>query len=171
MESFIHSFGIEWKLLIAQIINFGILVLVLARFVYRPLLNVIDERIQKVKEAEEKSSSADARLEEIKNLENEVLAKARVAGAKIVEDAEKAAKENAARILAQAQTEADKIASQGKLALEQESVKIREAFKSEALSIVALALEKTVGKYLDSDAKQKISTETNHEVSKLTASK
>ena len=87
MELF-QSFGIEWKLIIAQIINFGVLVFILWKLVYRPLLKVLDERTKQAKDAEEKSNSVDSKLEEIKKLEEQTLAEARNAGQKLLKDAE-----------------------------------------------------------------------------------
>ena len=36
--------GIDWKLLIAQAVNFGILFLVLRRFAYKPMLDFLENR-------------------------------------------------------------------------------------------------------------------------------
>lgn len=43
--------GVDWKLLLAQIANFAILLSVLTFFVYRPLLRVIDERRERIRKS------------------------------------------------------------------------------------------------------------------------
>lgn len=64
--------GIDWRLLIAQIVNFVILVLILWRVLYKPLLNMMHAREEKVakgldmaKEAEERKSAAQAEYEQL----------------------------------------------------------------------------------------------------------
>ena len=43
--------GINWGLLIAQIVNFAILLAILTKFLYRPLLRLLDERSARVRKA------------------------------------------------------------------------------------------------------------------------
>jgi F-type H+-transporting ATPase subunit b len=87
MSGLLSSLGIEWKSLVAQLINFGILVFVLWKLVYKPILKVLDERAQMAKDAAEKSNSIESKLEEMRLREEEVLVKARLAGEKLVKDA------------------------------------------------------------------------------------
>ncbi len=44
MEELAKVFGVDWKLLLVQLINFGILLFILQRFFYKPLLKMIDDR-------------------------------------------------------------------------------------------------------------------------------
>ena len=169
MSGLISSLGIEWKSLIAQLINFGILVFVLWKLVYKPILKVLDERTQMAKDAEAKSSSIDSKLEEMKLREEEVLAKARVAGEKLVKDAESAALALKTKLSAEATASAEKIVSDAKLAMASENEKFQSELKKEVVGIVASAIEATVGKYLDSDAKHKLAEEASKEALKIEA--
>ncbi|MDB5204450.1 MAG: F-type H+-transporting ATPase subunit b [Candidatus Taylorbacteria bacterium] len=167
MESFIHSFGIEWKLLIAQIINFGILAFVLFKLVYKPLLKVLDDRTAMVKDAEEKSSSIEAKLQEIKELEEKVLAEARANGAKLLKDAEISAKELRNKLEIDAHNHAEKIVKEAEARLMADQSKRDAEIRKEIVSVVATAIEATVGKYLDSGAKQKLNDEATKETLKV----
>ena len=64
MDQLISTFGIDWRLLLVQSVNFGLLLLVLWRFVYRPVLAMIDERREKIAEGVQKAEAADRRLAE-----------------------------------------------------------------------------------------------------------
>lgn len=44
----LHVFGIDWRLLIVQVINFGVLMALLYIFLYGPLMKLIDERRAKI---------------------------------------------------------------------------------------------------------------------------
>jgi len=48
MSALFTQLGINWKLLLAQGINFGLLLVVLAKFVYRPLLKLMKEQREKI---------------------------------------------------------------------------------------------------------------------------
>ena len=48
MDTIIESFHVDFKLLIAQAINFLIVFLVLYYFVFKPLLKVMKERSEKI---------------------------------------------------------------------------------------------------------------------------
>lgn len=62
MDQLITTFGIDWRLLLIQAVNFGLLLLILWRFVYRPVLAMIDERREKVAEGVRKFEEADRNL-------------------------------------------------------------------------------------------------------------
>ncbi len=167
MEEIAHSLGIEWKLLIAQIINFGILAFVLFKLVYKPLLKVLDERTEMVRDAAEKSSSIDARLAEIKELEEKVLAEARANGAKLIKDAEISAKELRNKLEIDAHTHAEKIVKEAEARILADQNKRDAEIRKEIVSVVATAIESTVGRYLDSSAKQKLAEEATKETLKV----
>jgi F-type H+-transporting ATPase subunit b len=161
------SLGIEWKLLVAQIINFGILVFVLYKLVYRPLLKVLDERSQMVQDAKDKSSSVDAKLDEIKALEESTLAESRKRGAEIIKETEAAALVLKARLEKDAAEAATKVVREAEVRMKAEQEKMNASLKSEIKEIVASAIESTVGKYLDAGAKHKLAEEASSEALKV----
>ena len=59
MEALVHALGIQWSALIAQAVNFLILLFILSRFVYRPILKVIDDRRALVAESVRKAEEID----------------------------------------------------------------------------------------------------------------
>ena len=50
MEEIIKTFHIDWKLLIAQAVNFAIVVFALYKFAYKPLLKTMNERTAKIEQ-------------------------------------------------------------------------------------------------------------------------
>ena len=48
MSELFSKLGIDWKLLIAQIINFLVLLFVLYKFAYRPILSMLEKRTKKI---------------------------------------------------------------------------------------------------------------------------
>ena len=70
MSELFAAFGINWKLLLVQAINFSLLLLVLWRYLYTPMLRIIDERQMKIAEGVKTAEAAKKKLEDA-NLKSE----------------------------------------------------------------------------------------------------
>ncbi len=62
MSELFAVFGINWKLLLVQGLNFGILMLLLWKFLYTPVLKLIDDRRKKIEEGVKNAEEADKKL-------------------------------------------------------------------------------------------------------------
>lgn len=110
----ISQLGIDWKLLIAQIVNFTILLLILKKFLYTPVLdmlhkrsNVIAKSIQEAKKIEE-----DCKKLEI-DKENE-MREARAKAKNIISDAAVLAEKEKEKIIASGHTDSVKMVEEAK---------------------------------------------------------
>jgi F-type H+-transporting ATPase subunit b len=88
----LFQLGIDWKLLLSQMVNFFILLVVLTFFVYKPLIKVIKERSKKIKEGLDKAKEADVRLKEIDVIGKEKIHEAEQKGIEIIKATEVKAK-------------------------------------------------------------------------------
>jgi F-type H+-transporting ATPase subunit b len=103
MQELFTTFGINWKLLLIQAVNFGVLLTALTYFLYRPIMKVLDERRGKIAEGVRAADAAEQRLADAKTEADSIvgdgarqaevlLANARTSadekGATIVKDAE-----------------------------------------------------------------------------------
>ncbi|HZS42816.1 MAG TPA: F0F1 ATP synthase subunit B [Candidatus Paceibacterota bacterium] len=156
MSALLTSLGIDWKLLIAQAINFAILVYVLRRFVYVPVIDVLEKRRREIAETKEKEKLAGTRLAEIETEKQKILTTAREAAQEILAKAEKASQTQTEESLRLAEEKAKTLISEAKLSLEQERLKIRSEIKSEIGEVVTAAVEKTVGDFLSKEAEAKL---------------
>lgn len=111
MNDILHALGIQWSALLAQAVNFGILIFLLARFVYKPVLKVIDDRrkaiadsMQQVKDIEKQKERIDQEraviLRKADEEGGELLARAKTEAEAIRTEIESAAKAQAKQILA-----------------------------------------------------------------------
>jgi F-type H+-transporting ATPase subunit b len=62
MQQLFAAFGIDWRLLIIQGINFAMLLGALTYFLYKPMMKLIDERRAKIAEGVRKAEEADRNL-------------------------------------------------------------------------------------------------------------
>ena len=66
MSELFAAFGVNWKLLLVQAVNFGLLLSALTYFLYKPVLRMIDERREKVAEGVRTAEEADRKLADAK---------------------------------------------------------------------------------------------------------
>ena len=109
---------IDWKILIAQIINFAILFFILKKFLYKPFFDLLENRRKKIQEGIDNSLKADERIAQLKewkaNMERKnsedrtgILAKAQSEAKKRESQTIKDAEEKKAALLVKAQKEAE----------------------------------------------------------------
>jgi F-type H+-transporting ATPase subunit b len=158
------SLGINLPLLLAFVINFIILLVILGKFLYKPVLKMLDERTQKVKESMEwaeaiKRDYEQARVEVQKQIEKGrqeaqgILAQALQKGEGLKEEARKEAAEQAKAILEKARIE-----------LGAERDKMVEDLRREFVSLLILASEKVIRQTLDKEKQSRLIAETLEEI-------
>lgn len=146
MSELFHTLGIDWRLLGAQVLNFAILAVLLTRFLYRPMVKLLDERREKAVLIGEQSR---ALTESRRVFEQETLRErsiARQEADRIVRQARENAEEMRGRMLkeVEADTAAARERFRAELARERDRV-FREA-QQELAGLVLVATEKVLGR-------------------------
>ena len=83
----INNFGFEPILFVAQIINFLIIYWILKRFLYKPILKLLEERKHKIAQGLKHAEEAEKRLLEATESEEKILKKAQSDAKKMVDTA------------------------------------------------------------------------------------
>ena len=120
-----EALGLDIKLLLAQIINFGILFFVLKKILYKPVIKILDDRKKAIEESSRNSQKIE---EELKNLEERKT--------KVIETIQNEAKKDKEKLIALAQEEKKKIIDEAKKTADAEvskSVRKIEAAQEESL--------------------------------------
>ena len=130
-------------MLLAQVVNFTILALVLGKFLYKPILKMLDERRKKIEEGLKLTEKMKIKEAELDSEREKVLDKAKAEGVKIIEEHRDKAKKVEADIIIKAGEEAKVIKEKAKAELEEEKKIMRSDLNSQVLSI-ATAMAKTV---------------------------
>lgn len=149
MEELIEKLGINWKLILAQIVNFGILFFVLKKFAYKPILELLEKREKRIKEAQDFTEGVEIKMKELDNITKEKLNEAALKADEIIHKAKESAKEREKEIIAQALEKSKKIADEARWLAQQEKEKAFQELKGEVGSLVVLAAEKIIGKEID----------------------
>jgi len=144
MEELVKTFHIDAGLLLAQFVNFAIVLIVLYKFAYKPILKTLNDRTGKIEKGLKDAEDAQNKLAEMEKKEKEVLAKAREAGQKIIATAEKTALKNKEEFLAEAKAQSDKLLAEAGKKIEEEKNKMIGEIKSEMAGLVVMAAEKII---------------------------
>ena len=169
MGNLVSSLGIEWKELIAQAINFGLLVFILTKLLYKPVMKSIEAKEKAIQGAKDMSLDMEKKLEESAEAQKKVLDKARAESEKIIKNTEASAAVLKKNLLEEAKHQAETIVKQGEAKIREENDKLRRDIKKEVGTLVADVVEKTVGKYIDENAKHSLKDEASKEFSKISA--
>jgi F-type H+-transporting ATPase subunit b len=149
MDELIKTFHIETNLLLAQFVNFAIVLFVLWRFAYAPVLKTLNDRTEKIEKGVKDAESASKKLSEMTEKEKEVLVNARKEAQEIIKKSEGEAKKNAESIILTAKEQNEKMIADAKKMIEQEKAKMFSEVKSEIAGLVVSATEKVIHEKLD----------------------
>ena len=149
------TLGINWKLLLAQLVNVGIVIFVLTKWVFKPLMKLMDERSKRIDDGLKHAKEADLRLKQAKDKEAELMAEARAEARTIVDAAvAKGEKERAQRV-DRSKQEIDAQVEDAKGKIGQERVEALEAVRREVGELVMLATGKVTSGAVDETAQRK----------------
>lgn len=142
MDSFINTFHIDWKIIIAQVINFVIVLFVLQFLALKPLRKLMNERSSKIEGGLEDAQKNAEILKNTKKEYDDIVLKARTEANTIFQEGKKDAEVKKAEMLAEASKDVEIMISNGKKTLESEKIKMVEEAKNEIVSLVVKATEK-----------------------------
>jgi len=134
MSELFAAFGIDWKLLLIQAVNFGLLLAALTYFLYRPILRIIDERREKVAEGVRTAEAAQQRLAAAEKEGKEIVGSASREAEQLVASARSRADEKGAEMIRAAEQKA------------QATLKDAEARAEEAKRLALSASEKEIAR-------------------------
>ncbi len=144
MEQLIHAFGIDARLILIQVVNFGLLMAALTYFLYKPVLKVLAERQEKiaqgVKDAEEAGKAKAEATEEKKT----VIAAANKEAEAMTARAKEHAVVKADEIVAAAHAKAEQATKDAALRSEEIKAAALKESEAEIAKLAVLAAEKVL---------------------------
>lgn len=146
--------GISGGLLVSQIINFLLLVVILRLVLYKPVLNMLDQRkeriAQSMKDAERASAAAQEAEQEKAKILEEARREAQEIRAQATRDAEKVAQE----IRSRADGEAQEIRMKAQVDAEKQAALALADVNKQIAELAILATEQVLGRELSNKAEQ-----------------
>lgn len=142
MEQIIEAFGLDVRLIIAQVVNFAVLMGVLGYFLYNPILKLLREREEKISGGIKDAEAAAAALANAEEEKRSVLALAHDEAGKISERARSHAATMASEAAAAAQAKAQAILTDAEARAEAAKRRAEKESEAEIAKLAVLAAEK-----------------------------
>jgi F-type H+-transporting ATPase subunit b len=163
----VEGLGISLPALIAQIINFAILLGLLYLVAYKPILRILDERSRKIKESMEQ---AEAIKEQAAHAEAEVkkhLSTAAEEGKEIIARAVRAGEEARRQAQQEARQDAESIINRARAEIQRERDEAVAELRKEFADLAILAASKVIHRSLDKKAHRQLIDEVLKESTTL----
>lgn len=138
----LHAFGIDWKLIAIQFLNFGIALFVLYRYAYKPILGVIERRQEVIAKGVKDAQEAQEERERVERERTQILTSARKEADNIVTEIKKRAEEEARAMLREAQEKGNAMITESRRRGEEEKAYILKQSEKEIARMIVLGAEK-----------------------------
>lgn len=152
----VKEFGINPILLLAQIVNFTILLVILKKFLYKPILKVLDERKKQVAKSIKDAEEIEKRLEQSSLEQEQLLDKARLESASMIKEAKDEAKSLAEKTVENAKEQVTQLMQKNKERLDLEKDQMLKEAKKDLAEIIIAASMKVSKQTIDKAANKKI---------------
>lgn len=140
---------IDWKVLIGQIVNFSILFFVLKFFVYRPFLDLLKKRRERIEEGINKSIEAEKKLSKLDEVKKRMEEKNEEDRRKILAKSEEEAKKRAEESMRKTEAEKDALLAKARKEAEDLKEKEKEETKKETIENAFSLTEKILKESID----------------------
>ncbi len=152
--------------LIAQILNFLVLLAILAKFAYKPLLNVMEERRNRIANDLDSAEQTRLQAEQLKAEYEKMLAGARAEATAIVERATKVGQNLHDDLVEQARVEKEEMIASAKEQIEAEKKQAMLEIRSEVIALSTVIAGKIIDAKLDSAKDKELAVSVTDEVLK-----
>jgi len=159
-----ETFGVNVPLFVSQCIAFLIVALLLKKFAYQPVLEMLEERKQRIAEGMENAEQIKAELEKTQAERDKVLAEANAHAEKMIADAREAARQVGEAESQKAIKSAEEIIRKAREATEADREQMMADLKAEVGRLVVETTAKVSGKVLTAEDQQRLIDETNKEL-------
>jgi F-type H+-transporting ATPase subunit b len=156
--------GIEWRILLAQVISFSFVLFILWRFAYKPVFNMLEARRQKIAEAMANADKIKAELAKTQADRKAVLAQAGDQANVLIEEARTAAARVREVETQKAIAAAEQIVAKAREATTQDHARMLAELKREVGRLVVQTTATVTGKVLTADDQKRLAEETEKQL-------
>jgi F-type H+-transporting ATPase subunit b len=157
-------FGVDWQHFGAQCISFAIVAFLLHRYAYKPILTVLAERQQRIKQSLDNSEKIKEDLAKAESKAHDMMVKAGQEATKLIEEARAAAAKVQEQETQKAIATAQAIVDKARQATEAEHARMLAELRREVGRLVVATTAKVTGKVLTLDDQKRLAEETNREL-------
>lgn len=156
----LSQLGISWGSLIAYLVNVGIVLWLLTRYLYKPILNMLNERTRRIQDSLQQTEQVKQQLANAKRDYDAEIGKARQEAASILAQAQERGKAREAEIISQARQDADQIRVEAREQAHQERDQMLREVKGQVAELVTLTASRVLQAELAAKGHDKLIAES-----------
>ena len=154
-------------LFVWTILSFLLLMFLLSKFAWKPLLKMLNEREEKIRTAIEKAENAEKKLETLNEQGEKILSDARSESQKLLLSTKETAQNLKEEIEREAKQKATSIIDQARVQIQAEKNQVLSEIKNELSSFSIMIAEKLIKKNIKKDDNMKLINESIEKVNKI----
>ena len=159
--------GLNYPSLIVFLVNFGILLVILYMFAYKPLLRLMDQRTDKIREGLEAAETARDEMAKSQADTQRALNEARIEGQRLIEQAREMAERYRSDEHDRARQEAEALIERAREDIVRERDAAVQEVRSQFADLAIAAAERVIERSLDRDAHSQLIASVLEEGSNL----
>lgn len=163
---FLENFGIQPTLLIAQIVNFLIILYLLKKFFYKPILKILDDRKKKIEESLKNADLIEERLQKTEEGSKKIITEAQNTTQTLINDAKKEAERIGDQASQDARKTIEDAAYKARIQIEAERTAMQKRLERETLDLVVVVIKRILGRNLKSKEKQDLTASAAREITR-----
>lgn len=149
MGSIIDTFHLDWKIMIAQIINFAVVAGVLWYLAIRPLIAKLEERNKTVKKSIDNAKKIEENLEKAEETKKAKIEEGHARANEIINEATKEANEKSSHILVKTEEKAEAAVKEAREKITKEKQALLKDIKKDMAELIIQATDKVGLKGID----------------------
>ena len=154
-------------LFVWTILSFLLLMFLISKFAWKPLLKMLNEREEKIRTAIEKAENAEKKLETLNEQGEKILSDARSESQKLLLSTKETAQNLKEEIEREAKQKATSIIDQARVQIQAEKNQVLSEIKNELSSFSIMIAEKLIKKNINKDDNMKLINESIEKVNKI----
>lgn len=158
------QFGLDGPHFFAQVVSFLIVAGLLYMFAYKPILEVLEQRRQRIAEGLANAEKIKAELAKTEAARQEILNQANVQANRLIEEARAAAERLREQKNQETVTQVNQLLAKAKESSEAELVRMKTELRREMVRLVAETTAKVTGKILTVEDQRRLAEETNRQL-------
>ncbi|MCX6781075.1 MAG: F0F1 ATP synthase subunit B [Candidatus Magasanikbacteria bacterium] len=145
----VDTLGLKPDVFIAQLVNFLVILFVLWRFAYKPLLKILEDRSAKIEKGLADAERAAAHLSEIEAEHKAAMAETRAEAAAIIKEAHAKGDAKRDEMLASSREEIARLVADARKKIAEERTGAAEELKKEISALVVATVSEVLGEKID----------------------
>jgi F-type H+-transporting ATPase subunit b len=160
MDAILTNFGVTWPAFIAQVLTFALVLFILTRFAFKPIIAVLEERRKNIEQGQANAEKIKVQLAESEKKVREALDAANAQAQSLINEARASGDALAQRRQAEATEEAARIIARARETTMLEHDRVLSEVKREIGRLVIETTAKVTGKVLTDEDRSRLNEET-----------